>query len=163
LACALPVFLSAVVYAFDRGGFLEGILSGVAYAAGMGTVTSLVVVLTASTRRGAVNRLRGAMRFFNPLAGVLMVLAGVVLVVRRWFQIGLLEGLSARTVDTLDAFRWLPPALLLGVLAVVFVLHRRARPTRRVETDETTAGGDRIGTVEESAGTRGEAVCGTQT
>jgi cytochrome c biogenesis protein CcdA len=132
LACALPVFLSAVVYVFDRGGIVAGLFSGVAYAAGMGSVVSLVVVLTSTARQGAVHRLRSVMRYFTPVAGVLLVVSGVLLALRRWVQFPILEHLSGVVVDAADSAVWLPAGVLAVVVAVLIVRQLVRRRSERI-------------------------------
>jgi cytochrome c biogenesis protein CcdA len=127
LACALPVYLTSVVYAFDRGGIGDGIASGVAYSLGMTTVVSGVVVLTATARKGAIGRMRNSARWFGPLAGALMILAGLVLLVRRWADVPLLDSWSSAVVDRVDRTRWLPVAILAVALSAMVVRARRRR------------------------------------
>lgn len=117
LACAFPVFLGAVVHTFTRGGFLEGVASGMAYAAGMATVVSAVVFLTHSSRTVMVNRARRLSRWFDPVAGLLLISAGAVLVARRFLDLSMLDEASSATVSWVDGRRWLPIVVLAGFVA----------------------------------------------
>jgi cytochrome c-type biogenesis protein len=133
LACALPVFLGSVVNAFNRGGFVSGVASGVSYAAGMGTLVGCVVFLSATARKKAIVKLRSSTKWFSQATGLLLVTAGVTLLIRRWAQVPWLENASTSAVEWLDGHRWLPAAVLL--LIVSLAAHRQRKVSKNHKTE----------------------------
>jgi cytochrome c biogenesis protein CcdA len=79
LSCAFPVFAGVIVTSFGRG-LGDGIISAVAYAAGMAAVVLVLTLALALGKDSVVHRLRQASRRFNQIAGLVLVMAGAFIV-----------------------------------------------------------------------------------
>lgn len=88
LGCTIPLFIVYGVATFTRDSVLGGLMSIGAYGLGMGLVLTALTVTLATARGGLLRLLRGAMRYVDRLAGVLLVLAGVYLVYYWAFSVG---------------------------------------------------------------------------
>lgn len=72
LSCALPLFLIAVVGAFTRSGFTDGVLTFLSYALGMGSFVMICSIITANTG-AAVGRRLGRLGRYLPRASAAIV------------------------------------------------------------------------------------------
>lgn len=118
LACALPVFLSAVVLAFRQGGALDGLAAGLAYSLGMASVTTGVVLLAARANRHLLTRVRALTAHFTTASGVLLTTAGAVLVARPFVDMAWLDDAAAALSRQLNKLPLLP-ALIVAVIVCV--------------------------------------------
>ncbi len=113
LACTLPVFLSAVVFAFSReGGFLSGFTASIGYAAGMSAAVLAVLTALSYAGQGAISRMRRSSGLFSRLAGSLLM-GGAALLAAR-------ELLGLQALDRAASYLQGAPAataLLLAALA----------------------------------------------
>jgi cytochrome c biogenesis protein CcdA len=82
LSCTLPVFLTVVATQVTRGSFVGGIVTFLAYGAGMSLVLVGVTVALAFGKQGLISRLKSSMRYIGKVSGALLVLAGGYIV---WF------------------------------------------------------------------------------
>jgi hypothetical protein len=82
LSCTLPVFLTVVATQVTRGTFAGGIVTFLAYGAGMSLVLVGVTVALAFGKQGLIIRLKSSMRYIGKVSGALLVLAGGYIV---WF------------------------------------------------------------------------------
>lgn len=80
LACALPLFLAAVVGSFGRLGFFDGLGSFVAYALGMGLFLMVAGLVVAHAGVAPLRRLRTFSRVVPRLAGGVLAIVGAYLV-----------------------------------------------------------------------------------
>jgi cytochrome c-type biogenesis protein len=81
LGCALPLFVAGVVGVFGQHGTGEGLVSGLAYAVGMGLVVTCVSLAGAGARQVRLGRIRAMEPVLSRLAGAVLVLIGVYLVI----------------------------------------------------------------------------------
>ncbi len=80
MGCALPVFLSMVLFSLMSGGFFEAMLVFLTYALGMGTMMITINVLIAGTKRAVIDKIRRAMPVIRTAGGVLLIAIGGYLV-----------------------------------------------------------------------------------
>jgi cytochrome c biogenesis protein CcdA len=87
LGCTLPLFLAVVGSSMAARGAMSGIEQFVLYGLGMGFVITLLTLATAVVGRGAVQRVRGVVRYTQPAsAGLLLLVGGYV--IYYWLTLG---------------------------------------------------------------------------
>ena len=69
LSCTLPVFLTVVATQVTRGTFAGGIVTFLAYGAGMSLVLVGVTVALAFGKQGLISRLKSSMRYIGKVSG----------------------------------------------------------------------------------------------
>lgn len=79
LSCTLPLFLAGVVGSFSRDGVLDGLLSFVAYALGMGAFVIAASIVAAQFGAESLRALRPLMRVVPVVAAVLVTVVGLYL------------------------------------------------------------------------------------
>lgn len=149
LSCTIPAFLVSVSTTFESGTLLAGLAVFAAYTAGMATVLGALTLAVATARTGAVNRMRGVLRWVGPASGVLAILAGAYVAYYGWYEIRLERGQSVPTgpIDAVGEVsgrvtEWvdgLGTPVLVGVgvlllIAVVVPVLRARRSTPKVES-----------------------------
>jgi cytochrome c-type biogenesis protein len=83
ISCALPIFLIAVGQSLLAASWRAGLLTFIAYSAGMGSVV-LAVSLAAALAQASVARwLRGLRPMMSRLSGALIALAGIYIVLTQ--------------------------------------------------------------------------------
>lgn len=88
LGCTLPIFLIVVGGVFlGRGEFSDSIMRFVQYGAGMGLVLTLVTLGVALARGWALRTTRHLLRYVDPMANAMLLVAGVY-IVWYWTTIG---------------------------------------------------------------------------
>ncbi|MGQ0844212.1 MAG: cytochrome c biogenesis CcdA family protein [Sporichthyaceae bacterium] len=97
LSCTIPAFLVSVSSTFESDSLLAGLVVFAAYTAGMTTVLGALTVAVATARTGAVDRMRGLLRWVAPVSGVLAILAGAYVAYYGWYEIQLERGGSVPT------------------------------------------------------------------
>jgi cytochrome c biogenesis protein CcdA len=150
LSCTLPLFLVAVTGVFSSESFLQGLGVFVAYGLGMGLVLTALTVALALARQTLVQRMRGALRHVNRIAGGLLVMAGAFLVYWGWWE---LQNLGGNTdaggpADRLLAMQgrvatWVNdvgPTRIGLVLAVFIAIALLLAGRRSSRADETVGG-----------------------
>ena len=101
LSCAFPIFAGVIITGFGRG-FGDGIVSTLAYGAGMAAVVMALTLGLALGKDSLVHRLRQVSRRFNQLAGVVLVLAGAFIVF--YWSLVLSSGDNALTENPLTVW-----------------------------------------------------------
>jgi cytochrome c biogenesis protein CcdA len=140
LSCTLPVFLTVVATQVTRGTFVGGLVTFVAYGAGMSLVLVGVTIALAFGKQGLIARLRNGGRYISRISGTLLVLAGGYIV---WFwgtslasgadalgasgPFRFVEDLSQRAQNAIAASPNLVALILLGVIAAGIVVATVAR------------------------------------
>lgn len=100
LACTLPVFLSAVVFAFAReGGFVSGMSAALGFGFGMSSAVLATLLTVAYAGSDAVSRLRSSGRFPR-LAGALLIAGAALLVARELAGFTLLDAAASAVQDS---------------------------------------------------------------
>lgn len=124
LGCTIPTFLSNAVLAVTRDGFVSGALVIGTYGLGMGLVLTALTVTLAAARGGLLRALRGALRYVDRAAAVVLILAGAYLVYYWVFDVSTDSGLRtgrggelARSANGLtdDVAGWLQRQDAVGV------------------------------------------------
>ncbi|MDJ0924461.1 MAG: cytochrome c biogenesis CcdA family protein [Acidimicrobiia bacterium] len=82
LSCTLPVFLTVVAGQVTQTNLASGLVTFVAYGLGMALVLVALTVALALGKSSLVRRFRVAMKYVNPISGVILILAGAYIV---WF------------------------------------------------------------------------------
>lgn len=80
LTCSLPLFLAGVAGSFTRLGMLDGIMTAVAYALGMGLFLMVTSLIVAWAGGPAIRRFNHLAKFVPRLAGIVLALVGSYLV-----------------------------------------------------------------------------------
>lgn len=148
LSCTLPVFVAAVVSASSAPGAtpLIGVLSTLAYAAGMGMVLATLAVVVGLLGRGALARTRPLAHHVGRVSGLVVLLAGLYVLWYSWVELASYRGAQVAAgpvawVETLSASisqaivtagAW-PTMVALGLVlaaaaATAFVTQRLRRP-----------------------------------
>lgn len=141
LSCALPLFLAGVAGSFNHLGLVDGSVTVVAYALGMGLFLIVASLVVAHAGAPAIRRVRPLSRFVPAVAGSVLMAVGVYLVY-YWVSY-LIDPVSTpvlvRGVEGLQASvsNWLASSarlvgLVLGtvVVAACGLLARWSRRTR---------------------------------
>lgn len=98
LSCTLPLFLAGVVSSFTRAGFLNGLISFIAYSLGMGVFVIAASLIASQFGAESLRALRPLMRFIPVAASVLVTAAGLYLV--YYWGADLIDPLAATPVTT---------------------------------------------------------------
>lgn len=96
LSCTLPLFLAGVVGSFSRAGVLDGLLSFVAYALGMGAFVIAASIVAAQFGAESLRALRPLMRVVPVAATVLVTIVGLYLL--YYWGAGLIDPLASTPV-----------------------------------------------------------------
>ena len=149
LSCTIGPFTSVVATTFSRESFVSGVVTFVAYGAGMAGLLTVLTVALALARRGLVTGLRRALPYVQRVSGAIMVLTGAYLAWYGVYEIRLLADgkesgrgpvrfvtrWSASVSSTIDRIDALDAALIVAlvVAAVVLVVLLRSGSTRASE------------------------------
>ncbi|MEZ5145370.1 MAG: cytochrome c biogenesis CcdA family protein [Acidimicrobiales bacterium] len=151
LSCTIPVFLATLSSTLSRSSFLSALVVFLAYALGMALVLGVLTLAIALARHSIVRRMKGFMRYVNPISGVLLVLAGLYLAYYGWYELRVYGGETsgggpARVVFDLNSriSDWVQSVgatrigiVLAGVIAFVVIVSIGLRVSRP-ERDETS-------------------------
>lgn len=151
LSCTIPVFLATLSSTLSRSSFLSTLVVFLAYALGMALVLGVLTLAIALARHSIVRRMKGFMRYVNPISGVLLVLAGLYLAYYGWYELRVYGGETsgggpARVVFDLNSriSDWVQSVgatrigiVLAGVIAFVVIVSIGLRVSRP-ERDETS-------------------------
>ena len=80
IGCALPIFISMVLFALTRGGYFDAILVFLAYALGMGAMMIIINVLIAGAKQTAIKKIKAAMPIIKKLGSILLIVIGSYLI-----------------------------------------------------------------------------------
>jgi cytochrome c biogenesis protein CcdA len=80
IGCALPVFVSMILFAVTSGGFYSAFVIFLLYALGMGAMMTLINLLLASAKQGAINAIRKNMGLVRMFSAAFMICVGVYLI-----------------------------------------------------------------------------------
>lgn len=78
VGCSAPIFLSVLVFALSRG-LVNGIVTFIVYAVGMGLPLILTIVLVAEANELIIRRISGATPIIQRAGGVALILVGLYL------------------------------------------------------------------------------------
>ncbi len=87
LSCTLPIFLAVVASTLTVEGFLPGVLQFVLYGLGMGFVITVLTLSTALAQQAVIKSVRRLGQYVQPVAAILMLLAGAY-IVYYWLTLG---------------------------------------------------------------------------
>lgn len=147
LGCTISPFVATVLGSFTRDGALTGVLTIVAYGAGMALLLTALTVSLALAEDRLLRGMRGAMRHVDTIAAVLLIVAGVYLVYYWWYDVasdtgaqdvrgqGLVVWLQDRMTDVQGwllerSVAWLVVVFGGVILVGALVLYGARRPTR---------------------------------
>lgn len=91
LSCTLPIFLAVVGGTITAASLGPSVMQLALYGLGMGSVITALTLAVALFRSAMVRRLRGAVRFADPIGTILLFVAGGY-IVYYWLTIGGLLG-----------------------------------------------------------------------
>jgi cytochrome c-type biogenesis protein len=153
LGCTITPFVATVLGSFTREGRLAGILTIVAYGAGMALLLTALTVSLALASGRLLRGLRGAMRHIDRIAAVLLIVAGTYLVYYWWYDVasdtgaqdvrgqGLVVWLQDRMTDVQNwllerSVGWLI-VVFGGIIAIgALILYGATRPSRTAGSPE---------------------------
>lgn len=125
LACTIGPFLAVLALTFGAGSVAAGVVSFVAYAAGMGLAVGAAALAVALSRGALLTRLRRWGPAFVRAGGVLLLLTGAYVAYYGWWEIRVLRGEAGREpviAAAETAQRWLADGMSQigpGGLAVI--------------------------------------------
>jgi cytochrome c-type biogenesis protein len=149
-ACTVAILLAVVGQAVATGTFAGMLAVLLAYGAGAASLLTALSVSAAATGSVLAARLRGALRFMQPLSGVLLIASGGYLIATNLAVVrdtAIVSAVAGRVADAStqassavqSAYLWFAPVLL--VLLVLLVLagalalaRRRAHPGPAADT-----------------------------
>ncbi|MCU1354795.1 MAG: hypothetical protein JWM89_213 [Acidimicrobiales bacterium] len=154
LSCTIGLFTSVVATTFSRASFLSGVVTFVAYGAGMALLLMVLTVTLALAERGLVTGLRRALPYVQRVSGAIMVLMGAYL---AWYgvyeirvvqqgktssrgPVGLVTGWSDHVSDALSRIDATDAALALAIVVTAVVLVVLLRSGRPESADDATVG-----------------------
>jgi len=80
VGCALPVFISMILFAVTSGGFYSAFVIFMLYALGMGAMMTLINLLLASAKQGVINSIRKNIGLVRLVSAAFMMCVGVYLI-----------------------------------------------------------------------------------
>lgn len=92
LACTIGPFLTTVVVTFRAGSVPAGVVTFLAYAAGMGLAVAAAALVVALSREARLGRLRRWAPVVGRASGALLVLAGGYVAYYGWYELRVLRG-----------------------------------------------------------------------
>jgi cytochrome c-type biogenesis protein len=128
LACTAGPFLAVLALTFGAGSVAAGVVSFVAYAAGMGLAVGAAALAVALSRGALLTRLRRWGPAFVRVGGMLLVLTGAYVAYYGWWEIRVLRGEAGQepVIAAAEAVqRWLADLVSQlgpGGLAVIVAL-----------------------------------------
>ncbi|NLA34857.1 MAG: cytochrome c biogenesis protein CcdA [Actinobacteria bacterium] len=146
LSCAIAPFIAAVTTTFRRHSFVDGLVTLVMYALGMGAIICVLTLAVTFARHGIINRMRSLVPHMSRFSGALLVLSGIVAVYYGWYEASILrngapDSAFGRTVTGWRTAlqRWISDTgeeriglavvlVILGAVAVSMALRRPAVP-----------------------------------
>ncbi|MEO7023041.1 MAG: cytochrome c biogenesis protein CcdA [Leifsonia sp.] len=126
LSCTLPLFLAGVASSFTHAGILNGLMTFVAYAIGMGVFVIAASLIAAQLGAESLRTLRPLARFIPVVASALVTAAGFYLI--YYWAIDLTDPLATtpltKTINTLQAAvsSWLAASPIAVLAATVIIL-----------------------------------------
>lgn len=166
VACTLAILLAVVGQALTTGSFPRMLAVLAAYGAGAATLLTALAVSTAVAGSVLSTRLRRALPFMQPFAGVLLVLSGVYLVatnVRGLRDTSAVRAVSLWFTDASSHAQALiePVHMLFAPVTLALLLLTAVLFVRRLRARSKTGLGRAAGppAVEEAADASGAACC----
>lgn len=148
LSCTLPVFLTVVATQVTRGSFVSGIVTFMAYGAGMAAVLMAATVAIAIGKQSLVVWLRGSARHISRVSGVILIAAGSYIV---WFwavslrsgaqalgdsgPFRFIENLSQTTQNAIASAPLLWGLGFVGIVGAALIVTLASQRTRRPSSE----------------------------
>lgn len=144
--CTAPLFLGTVATSFTNDGFLEGLATFVAYAAGMASVVVFLTMAVALAQGAIAGKMRQVLPYVNRLSGLLLLLGGIYIAAYGWWEVRVFRDAttdSNRVQDQVENFqRWITNTIaeigagrvglgLLGVIGAMLILAAMSSKSRR--------------------------------
>ncbi len=80
LGCSAPIFFSILSYAIAAGSILQGIVTFIVYAIGMGLPLLIVTVLIVKTKKFILTRIVRLIPLIQKISGMVLVFIGIYLI-----------------------------------------------------------------------------------
>jgi cytochrome c-type biogenesis protein len=80
LGCSAPIFFSILSYAIATGSVLQGIITFIIYALGMGLPLILITVLIVETKKFILERIVRLTPLIQKISGVVLIFIGIYLI-----------------------------------------------------------------------------------
>lgn len=90
--CTAPLFLGTVASSFTNNGFVDGLATFMAYAAGMAAVVVFLTMAVALAQGAIAGSMRKMLPYVNKVSGALLVLGGVYIALYGWWEIRVFRG-----------------------------------------------------------------------
>ncbi len=78
--CSAPIFFSILFYAVAAGGFLQGMITFVVYAIGMGLPITITTILIAKAKKLLVKRMMTMLPWIQKISGLVLITIGAYLI-----------------------------------------------------------------------------------
>lgn len=92
LSCAIGPFIAAVTTTFRQHNLLDGFMTLLMYALGMGVIIGVLTLAVTFAKVGIINRLRSLIPHMTRLSGVLLIISGFVAIYFGWYEARILTG-----------------------------------------------------------------------
>ncbi|MBT3248929.1 MAG: hypothetical protein HN361_08780 [Actinobacteria bacterium] len=103
IGCAAPIFLLQVAGSFGRDGVIEGLITYLAFAAGMAAVITALTLSLAMARGGLVRNLRRLLPYMDRLGAGSLVAGGAYLIIYGIYEIRILNDPTTSSNPIVDA------------------------------------------------------------
>lgn len=80
LGCSAPIFFAVLFWAIAGGGLLNGIVTFIVYAVGMGLPLILTTVLVAMAKEIALKRIVEMLPLLQKISGLILIIIGIYLI-----------------------------------------------------------------------------------
>ncbi len=129
--CTAPLFIGTVASTFTNDGFVDGIATFLAYAAGMAAVVVFLTMAVALAQGAIAGKMRQFLPYVNRVSGVLLFFGGIYIALYGWWEIQVFRGnevgtnWAQRQVEDLQG--WITTTIAnigagrvgLGILAII--------------------------------------------
>ncbi len=85
VGCSAPIFFSIVIYAIVAGGPIQGMLTFMVYALGMGVPLTVITYLVAKAKKIILDKIRSFMPSIQRFSGILLILIGTYLIITYYY------------------------------------------------------------------------------
>lgn len=80
LGCSAPIFFSILFWAISGGGVLNGIITFIIYALGMGLPLTLTTILLAMAKELTIKKMVKMLPWIKKISGIILVAVGIYLI-----------------------------------------------------------------------------------
>ncbi len=80
LGCSAPIFFSILFYAINVGGIVQGVITFIIYAFGMGAPMILITLIIAKTKRLLLEKILRMTPWLQKISGLMLIVVGIYLI-----------------------------------------------------------------------------------